>query len=897
MEFQLFGEVQLRAGGHLLDVGTPRQQAVLAALLLDAGRPVAIETLIDRVWDEAPAEARNVLYSHLSRIRQLLKRAGDTAKLDRRPAGYVLDVEPDSVDMHRFWRLVDQGHSDEEKSAALTEALSLWRGTPLAGIPGEWVEHVRDRWLRRRLDALVRWGDVELRLGRPTKVLDVFPDFVADYPLAEQLEVVLMRALHDAGRDAEALDRYTAIRERLADELGADPGPELRELHSAILRGEMPRPEQRSHKPAQLPPDVYGFAGRDEEMENLSELAGARIVVVSGTAGVGKTSLVVHWAHRVRDQFPDGQLYLNLRGFDPTGSPVTPADALRGFLDAFDVSHERIPASFEAQVGLYRSLLADRRVLVVLDNARDAEQVRSLLPGAPRCLVLVTSRDQLTGLVAEGAHPLMLDLFGATEARVLLASRIGAQRVAAEPEAVTEIIRLCARLPLALAVVAARAATHPKFSLAALTDELGTGLDELSGTDPATDPRAVFSWSYLQLSDPAARLFRLLALHPGPDIGTQAAASLAALPTGQARLLLAELAQAHLVAEDRPGRFAFHDLLRAYAGELAEQVDSGPDRQDAMRRVLGHYVHSANAADRLLDPFRDEPPALQELPAGVTPEQVKHALTWFDAEYRVLLALVQRAGQFDAEAWLLAWAMRRFFTHRGLWHHSLTALGLALVAARRLGDPVREAFAQCHIGCCHIWSGRYEHGGALLDQALDLYRKAGDRVGEADVLRLRCWMLERQDRRAEAMPHAQRALELYQRAGHQVGQGRLLNAIGWFHASLGDPAAGLAYCEKALDLQTKLGDKVGAAQTWGSLGHAHSRLGRHQRAIECYQASAELNHEFGYRYSEALMLSALGDAREQAGQQHAARLAWQAAFDLFDQIGLPDADAVRAKLR
>jgi DNA-binding SARP family transcriptional activator/tetratricopeptide (TPR) repeat protein len=896
MEFQLFGEVQLQAGGQLLDVGTPRQQAVLAALLVDAGRPVAIETLIDRVWDEAPAEARNVLYSHLSRIRQLLKRAGGVAKLDRRPAGYVLDVEPDSVDMHRFWRLVDQGGSDEEKSAALTEALSLWRGTPLAGIPGEWVEHVRDRWLRRRLDALVRWGDVELRLGRPAGVIDVFVDLVAEYPLAEQLEGVLMRALHDAGRDAEALDRYTAIRERLADELGTDPGPELRELHSAILRGELPRPEQ-SHKPAQLPPDVFGFAGRYEEMRSLSDLAGARIVVVSGTAGVGKTSLVVHWAHRARDEFPDGQLYLNLRGFDPTGSPVTPADALRGFLDAFDVSHERIPASFEAQVGLYRSLLADRRVLVVLDNARDAEQVRSLLPGAPNCLVLVTSRDQLTGLVAEGAHPLMLDLFGETEARVLLASRIGAQRVAAEPEAVTEIIRLCARLALALAVVAARAATHPKFSLAALAQELRTGLDEFSGTDPATDPRAVFSWSYLQLSGPAARLFRLLALHPGPDIGTPAAASLAGLPAGQVRPLLAELAQAHLVAEDRPGRFGFHDLLRAYAGELADEVDSGSDRQDAMRRMLGHYVHSANTADRLLDPFRDEPPAVPELPAGVTPEKVTRALTWFDTEYRVLLALVQRAGQFDAEVWLLAWTMRRFFTHRGLWHHSLTALGLALVAARRLGDLAREAFAQCYIGCCHVWLGRYKDGDALLGQALDLYRKAGDRAGEASVQRLLCWMLERQDQPAQALPHAQSALELYQAAGHQVGQGRSLNAVGWFHVSLGDPSAGLAYCEKALDLQTKLGDKVGAAQTWGSLGDAHIRLGRPAKAIECYQASAQLNHEFGYRYSEALMLSALGDARQQAGQQHAARLAWQAAFDLFDQIGLPDADEVRAKLR
>lgn len=341
--------------------------------------------------------------------------------------------------------------------------------------------------------------------------------------------------------------------------------------------------------------------------------------MVSGTAGVGKTSLAVRWAHRVRDELAGGQLYVNLRGFDPAGVPVAPAEAVRGFLDAFEVPMPRIPAGFEAQVGLCRSLLANQRVLMVLDNARDAEQVRRLLPGSPTCLVLVTSRDALVGLVAEGARPLTVDLLDSDEARELLVGRLGAGRLGAEPRAVDEIIGLCARLPLALAVVADRAATYPTFGLAALAGELRDArgsLDEFAGADPTTDSGAVFSWSYLQLSPSAARLFRLFGLHSGPDIGTRAAASLAALPAGQVRPLLAELARARLITEHSPGRYTCHDLLRAYASELAAVLDPELDRHAATRRLLTHYLHTTNDADRLLDPSRAEPPGVDRASAG-----------------------------------------------------------------------------------------------------------------------------------------------------------------------------------------------------------------------------------------------------------------------------------------
>ncbi|HEU5471612.1 MAG TPA: BTAD domain-containing putative transcriptional regulator [Actinophytocola sp.] len=913
MEFRLLGEMQIWAADEVMEIGPPRQQAVLAVLAVDAGRPVPIETLVDRLWPDAPpAEARNVLYSHLSRIRQLLKRGADrtgiVVRIDRRIAGYVLEIDPDRVDLHRFARLAAGAANPRrpaaERAAELAEALRLWRGPPLAGMPGAWAEQVRASWQRRRLDAAVRWGELATGLGDAVAVIGPLSDLAAEHPLAEALEGVLMSALHAAGRAAEALERYAALRRRLADELGTDPGPELKALHRTILRGEPASPDRGISPavPAQLPPDVPGFAGRDPELRRLDELAAARIVTVSGTAGVGKTTLAVHWAHRMRDRFPGGQLYLNLRGFDPSGAPVTPTEAVRTLLAAFDLPSNRIPAGFEAQVGLYRSLLADRRVLILLDNARDAEQVRPLLPATPDCLALVTSRDLLAGLVAGGARPVSLDLLDPAAARELVAGRIGADRIATEPRAVDEIVRLCAGLPLALAVVSARAATHPTFGLAALAGELRDargGLDEFAGADPATDARAVFSWSYLQLSLAAARMFRLIGLHPGPDLGVRAAASLAGLPVGGVRPLLAELARAHLVAEHKPGRYTCHDLLRAYAAELAHATESAADLHAATRRILGHYVHSAANADRLIDIHWQSQPELTGVPPGVSPERMTGkaaALAWFVAEHRVLLLAVHQDREFDPQVWELAWTARRFLAHQGLWYDELDMLSAALEAAQRLGDPAKEAFAQCYIGCTYVWLDKYEDAHAFLLAAQDLYAAAGDEVGSGYVEFYLSWMFERQDRIGEALAHTLRALELFGSAGHRPGQGRCLNAVGWFRALLGDHAAAIGYCRQALDLQTELGDRVGAGETWHSLGYAHEQLGELDRAIVCYRAAVEQFREAEYRINEARSLAALGDAYHQAADTASARAAWRAGIDIFNQLGHPEADVHRVKL-
>jgi tetratricopeptide (TPR) repeat protein len=671
--------------------------------------------------------------------------------------------------------------------------------------------------------------------------------------------------------------------------------------------------------PRQLPAATAGFTGRAAELAALSDLlqepaAGGTMMIsaVGGTAGIGKTALAVHWAHQVADRFPDGQLYVNLRGFDPAGPPMTPAEAVRGFLDAFEVPPERIPVSLDAQAALYRSLLAGRRVLVVLDNARDAGQVRPLLPGSPGCVVVVTSRNRLTSLIAaEGARPLTLDLLTLEEARHLLACRIGAGRVAAEPPAVDEIIASCARLPLALSIVAARAAVHPAFRLAALAGELRDargGLEAFHSGEVAADVRAVFSWSYHQLSTETARLFRLLGLHPGPDISAPAAASLAALPAGHARSALAELARAHLVTEHAPGRFAFHDLLRAYATEQARAHDAEDDQQAAVRRMLDHYLHTAHTATALSRHPRWEPLTLPSPQPGVIPEQPADctaALAWFEAEHPVLLAVIpQAAAGWDISAWQLPWTLMDYFDRRGHWHDWAATQHAALDAARRHTDRQGQAHAHEGIGYAYGSLGRYDDARDHLQQALALFGELGDQAGQAYTHTDLGWVLQHAGCLADSLRHAQQAVVLFRALGHRHGQARALNSCGWYNALLGDHRQALTCCEQALALQRDLGDRRGEAYTLDSLGYACHHLGHHQQAITYYQQSLALNDALGESYGKAVVLSHLGDACHAAGDLAAARAAWQNALDILDQLGhvpgpspgLPDASQIRVKL-
>ena len=732
-EFRLLGPVEVRAADRPLDLGAAKLRTVLAILMINLGRPITLNALISRVWDEnPPPAARSVLYAHLSRIRRVFSEMADAGGkpivLRRHSGGYSVQVDHDLVDVHRFQSLIEQsrspnpGRDTRQHATLLTEAVQLWRGTALEGVPGDWAERVRMSLEQQRLDALIRWADAKLRLGQHLDVIGQLRAAAAQYPLVEPLIAHLMRALYLADRGAEALELHARSRRRLVDELGTEPGREICDVHQVVLRGNPVDPpasvsehtQPQPLKPALLPLDVHGFTGRSGALADLDAVLASAdeqptavvISALSGTAGVGKSALALHWAHRVAYKFPDGQLYVNLRGFDTTGVAMTPAEAVRGFLDALGIPPPRIPSGLPAQIDLYRTLLAGKRMLIMLDNAHDAGQIRTLLPGAPGCLVIVTSRNQLTSLVAaDGAHPLTLDLLAADEARELLSRRVGADRMTSEPQAVNAIVTLCARLPLALAIVAARAITQPHRSLETLAVELRKEqgrLDALAGGEEITDLRAVFSWSYRTLSHAAARLFRLLSLHPGLDIAAPAAASLAYLPLERIRPLLAELTMAHMINEQSADRYACHDLLRAYAAELARTLESAAERRVALHRILDHYLHTAYAADRLLNPTRD-PIDLPPPRPGVSPEHItdsRHSLAWFTVEHPVLLDAVEEAaaGGFDTHTTQIVWTLRTFLDRQGHWQDWATTQAAALGAFQRLNDRLGQARTRHDLG-------------------------------------------------------------------------------------------------------------------------------------------------------------------------------------------------------
>jgi DNA-binding SARP family transcriptional activator/tetratricopeptide (TPR) repeat protein len=911
---RLLGPVQLWAGDRQVDLGPARQRTVLAALAVDAGTPVPLDTLIGRVWDEnPPAGARSGLYSYLTRIRRALAQVEPRPGLHVRSGGYVLELDPDAVDLHRFRHLTERARQlpDDGRADVLAEALALWTGPALADLSSGWAVGVRTHLTHQRLDALLAWAGAELRRNRPDAVIAALREQLTEHPLVEPLAARLMQALYLQGRGAEALSLYAGVRERFVDELGAEPGPDLRRVHEAILRDEpTPAPtETRATVPMQLPMMPAAFAARERELEALDGLARrvderTTTVVVSavhGTAGVGKTTLALHWGHRAARLFPDGQLYVNLRGFDPGGRAMDPADALRRFLESLGVSASGVPADPEARAALFRSRLAGRRMLIVLDNARDVAQVRPLLPGAPGCLVLVTSRNQLTGLVAaDGAVPVSLDLLTPDESRRLLAGRIGVERATAEPAALEEIVARCVGLPLALAVVAARAITRPRTSLATLAAELRTvdsGLTALAGGDDEyTDVRAVFSWSYRALSPPAAELFALFGLHPGPDVTAAALASMAARPMAEVGALLTELTRANLVGETTAGRYGCHDLLRAYAAELAGQSDSG----DATLRMLDHYLATGFAAAMVLDPLR-KPIEVAPLAVGVAPENVdghEEARAWFAVERPVLLAAVNRAVEtgHDVHVWQLAWTLNHILDFGGHWQEYAAVAEAAVAAAERLGDDDAESRTLRNLGVAYINSDQYEQGEKVLERALELTSRMGDDYAQAYVHRFMAAAVGQQERHADAIEHARQSLALFEPAGNMRGVALALNAIGWHRAQLGEFTEALEPCQRALEIFRGLDDLNNVAHTLDSVGYIHHHLGRYAEAVEDFREAATLLRRLANQRYEATTLVKLGETYRCLGDLDAARATWTEAVRILAELGVPEVEDARAKL-
>jgi tetratricopeptide (TPR) repeat protein len=867
----------------------------------------------------------------VSVLRDLL---GSRTAILSRPPGYVLELG-DETDVRQAERLLRAGTDALDPVRGikdLTAALALWRGQPLAdtvGVP--WLEEQAERLDLLRGQGMRALADARLAVGEHVQLIPDLELMATESPLDEQVCGQLMLALYRSGRQADALASYHRLRRVLDEQLGVYPGPELRELESAILRQDPlldaparpavtarpipPDPPTRP-VPAQLPLAVPGFAGRAAELASLDALAAQAapddpgrpaavvISVVSGTAGVGKTALAVHWAHRAAERFSDGQLYVNLRGFDPGGATMAPAEAMRGFLDALGVPAARVPDDLEAQAALFRTVLAGKRMLVVLDNVRSEEQARPLLPGSPGCMVVLTSRHDLTGLVAaEGACPLILDVLAGADAADLMAGRLGRDRVAGEPEAVAEIITRCAGLPLALAVVAARAAVRPAFSLTAVAADLEAAagdLDSFGGDDASTDVRAVLSWSYQALSDSAARLFRLLGLQRGPDITVNAAASLAAVEPGRARVLLAELVRAHLIAEHAPGRFAFHDLLQAYAAELARSGDSDADRAVALGNLLDHYLHTSTLAAVRLDPYL-EPIALDSPRPEVIVAPVptaEAARAWFGNEQATLAAAVGGAvaAGLDARAWQLAWSLSSSMVQRDLWHDNATLQRIALSAAERCGDSAGEAHALAGLASCYARSGRDDDARVVFASALAAFAPIGCHASRGHIHSQLGWLAERAQRPAEMLEQCQRALELFRVARHRSGEAVALNDVGYSHAMVGNYGQALDYCQRSLAALVELGECGWEEAVWDSLGYIHHQLGNYEEAISCYRRSVALCRQVADRYNEASTLDHLGDVELSAGDEAAAARSWASALEIFIEIDHPDGDLLRLKL-
>lgn len=934
MKFRVLGSLEVHADGAVVPMGGMREQAVLAVLVLEAGRAVPVTRLIDAIWaDNPPETAAKQVRNAVSRLRRLLAPSGEPDLIVADGAGYRLSVSREDIDAWVFEAKVLEGSRAAEAgrlddaAATLRSALALWRGRMLDGVGGPVLEGAATAWDERRRAAEDSYYEHMLGLGRYREVTSELSGLLSDSPLREKTAAQLMLALYRCGRQADALEIYQAIRSRLHDDLGLEPGPELQRLHQQILGGDaeldIPSAEEgtqripapRSHPPAsrrivprQLPIAISHFAGRAGELTRLDGFRHATSMVVitaiSGTAGVGKTALALHWAHKIAGQFPDGQLYVNMRGFDPAAHPMEPSEAIREFLYALGIPPSDVPLTLNAASALYRSVLAGKRMLVLLDNARDADQVRPLLPGSSDSLAIVTSRRQLPGLIAaEGASLLNLDVLSDKDAAALLAARLGNDRAAAEPEAVVALSRLCARLPLALAVAAARAAMCPELRLADLAAELTDRRDRLDvlGTGDVYDIRDVLSWSCHDLRDQAARMFRLLALHPGPDVSVAAAASLASAPPSEARAALRELGRASLINEHAPGRYAFHDLLRAYAAEQAQARESAAENSAATLRMLDHYLHTACSDAFLPAVIRHEPIPLGAPQPGVTPEVLaddEQALTWFETEHKVLLGAIAAATEagFDGHVWRLSWALGQFLNRCGYWQEWASILSRAVAAAERAGDVAGQAHVYLDFGRARMMLDDDEDAEASLRQALGLYEMLSDRTGQARSLHFLGQITEQTGRIREALGYSRRALSLYRAAGNRAGQATALNSIGWLQVRLGNYRQAIGYCQRSVDMHQRFGNAVNAGAAWDSLGHARYHLGQYTEAIVCYEKSIELFGQVGDFYSQAKILTHLGEAQQVVGDQRAARRAFLRALATFDELEDPAAEEVRDKL-
>jgi DNA-binding SARP family transcriptional activator len=937
-----------------IDLGPPGRRAVLGMLVLRGGETIPTHELVAALWrDRPPRSAVNVLQTHVKHLRRLLEpdrppRTGSTI-LPHVNGGYALNPEAVDVDLLRVRSLLTeathaQRDGDTDQVAELLgAALRLWRGQPFADLPLVAAQPEVMALVAERRDVVARYGDAMIAIGATADILPALAEAAAAEPFDEPAQARLIRAYHAAGQRAKAFQVYHDVRDRLVDELGVDPGPELRAAQTALLHDGVPvaAPSPVPQVPRQLPAEPLGFTGRTDVLSSLDKLlpgtgAGGAVTIaaISGTAGVGKTALAVHWAHSARDQFPDGQLYANLRGHAP-GQPARPIEVLTQFLLALGVPAGHVPTDLETASALYRTVMTDRKTLVLLDNVTGVDQVRPLLPASPACMVLVTGRERMAGLVAaHGARQLTLDVLSPDDALALLAWALGAELVHAEHGQAAELAELCAYLPLALRIAAANLADHPWRGIEDYVAELREGtLAALAVRgDEQTAVRTAFDLSYTALSDAARRLFRLLSLVPGADVSAEAVTALAGTDAGEARRLLDRLAGAHLVENHAAGRYRFHDLLRRYAAEQADREE--PERDAALRRLYDWYLHTVDGAARRLYPhmLRLPVPEIEaSMPAGVT--DPAGASTWLDAERGNLVAAIRQAGPRNV-TWLLADAMRGYFwmcVRKVDWQ---TAAEAALAAADTAGEPRAQAAARLsladlnfrqgrardavrhythaylharragwreaqaailgNLGLVHRRSGRLGDAAARFERALELSRAIGQTSGEAVALGNLGLVHWEMGRLAQAADHHGAALYGHRRVGSRYGEALSLSHLGQAQRPRGLLAEAVELLTRARELYRETGARAGEAEAYSRLAMTHSDRGRHTEALECARTGLGLAREAGDPRATAEALAALATVHHRLGHRADAIRRYEQALELIRETGdrYPEADTL-----
>ncbi|HUY45475.1 MAG TPA: tetratricopeptide repeat protein [Streptosporangiaceae bacterium] len=898
----MLGPIELLGVGRQLDLGSVKVRCALAVLVLNLSAVVSADVLIDRLWDgDPPPKARESLSVYITRLRKVLRQAADDrVRLVARAHGYLLDADPVEVDVHLFRSLRRQAtglarRGERERARSLLdEADALWRGQALAGLPGASIARVRQSLEEERRAAMLERIELDMALGRHMDLVGELHRLSDLYPMDEAIAACLMTALYRSGRQSDALSVYRNTRHRLISEMAAEPGAALSALHQRILRRDpdldvtpVARSLAVSSTRDTLPPDARDFVGRAEEMDVLTAYQGsATVQVITGMPGVGKTALSVRAARVMSEHYPDGHVFLSFCTYDPRNPPLAPAGAVHRLLRMLDIPADRIPQPLAERAALWRAELARRRLMIVFDDVADLDQIRPLLPAAGACRVLVTSRTRLD--VPGATAPLTLAPLAIDDAIELFTRVAGPARLRNDDE-VTEAVRLCGGLPLAIQLTARRLRADRPVSASDLVEELSQPAVWLAGADgPESEILAAFVLSYRALPARVRQFFRRLGLHPGTDITVCAAAALGGVSLPETETALAVLRDRHLIEAAGPC-FRFHDLIRRYAGACASREDPGRDRSRAFDRLLDYYLYSADRADGLLYPRSRRLPAPPAHDPAVMPDldTPARATEWMELEWRNILHAAHRAAEHERKKRSadLIRTLAAFLEAAGHWSEAAAAHALALQACRDLDDAPGIALASVDLSLVLGRVRRHQEALRHAERAAAIYQSLGDQSGHARALDQIGTLHRFAARFRAALAHHQEAGELFQAAGDSGGVASALNHTGIACYHLGRYEDAQEHLKAALALYRRAGDRRGEAKTLNNMGNMQLHRGLHRDALRSYHRALEIFLAIGGERNQAILYENIGSIQQYKRNYDDALVSYRRSLAISRRIG------------